>query len=142
MKYLIKYSAYTDHDNGCCVCDFEKIEDNLESLCKSVASLESDYKEDKYFKYCIYELQEFDSEIVTSNKIYLNSKRKLEQENIIRNLRKQMGYKRTQISDQERTKEKYGKWENYDEQLNSHKKELNLLENKLTTELEKWQEHD
>lgn len=131
MKYLIKYSAYTDTGNGFSVCDFEKIEDDLESLCKQIASLEDHYKTDRNFKYCIYELQECNSEIVTSNKIYLNLKKKLEQENIIRRLKESMGYKRTQISDHEHHKEKYGKWENYDDQINLLKQELDMLGNKL-----------
>ncbi len=145
MKYLIKYSAYTDHGNGCCVCDFEKIEDDLESLCRSIASLESDNKDDKYFKYCIYELHDCDNKLVTDNEIYLNLKKKLEQENVVRNLKQQMGYKRTQISDQERTKDKYGKWDNYDEQLDLKKKELEELRTELTIEeqkLKELEEHD
>ena len=137
MKYLIKYSAYTDHGNGCCVCDFEKIEENFEDLCREIALLEDNHKDDDDFSYTMYELHKCDKKLVTENQIYLNLKKEFEQEYQRRILREQIGLKRNEISNIELTKNKYGKWEKYDEQLDSMKKELNTLENKLTTELEK-----
>lgn len=135
MKYLIKYSAYTDTGNGCCVCDFDKIEDDLESLCRNIAFLESEYKEDKYFKYHVYELQECNKKLITDNQIYLDSKKKLKHEQSIRDLKEKISLKRSQISEHKYMKDKYGKWEKYDEQINIMVKELNQLENELVLEL-------
>lgn len=135
MKYLIKYHAYTDTGNGYCVTDHSEIKEDLEELCKEIAMLESYYKDDEYFKYDIYELQECNVELVTTNQIYLDFKKKLNHEQSIRDLKEKINLKRFQISEHKYTKDKYGKWEKYDEQITVMTKELNQLENELVLEL-------
>lgn len=130
MKYLIKYSAYY-------IYDYEDTEQDLESLCKAIALLENRYKNDKHFCYEIFELKECNNKLVTDNKIYLKFKNELEFEQIIRNLKELIYSKKREILNQEYTKNKYGMWEKYDEQMSVMEHDLKILEDELELQKQK-----
>ena len=135
MKYLLKYSAEVEGNNGDYNKDFNEVYDKIEDIYEEIAYLES--KEGEDFSFQIFELHEFDSSSIKNNEIYLKTKKDIEYKEFIDKLKNQILNKKCSIYDLKSTMNKYGKWEKFEEQLATMENELSILENQLSNKLRK-----
>lgn len=133
MQYLLKYSAEVDGYNGYYNEDFTKIRDTIEEICEEIAYLES--TEGDEFSFEIFELHEFDSSSIKNNEGYLKTKKDIQHKECIETLKNRINSKKCLISDHKSARNKYGKWEKFEEQLSTMENELSILENQLKEKL-------
>ncbi len=135
MKYLLKYSAEVDGDNGPYNEDYNEVKDSIEEICADIANLKFNHGED--FSYEIFELHKFDSNLIEDSEIYLNHKKDLEFRESVSKLKNQISHKKYQILDLKSAKNRYGEWEKFNEQLSAMEYDLSILENQLKEKLRK-----
>jgi len=131
MKYLISYKAWTDCGNGYYLENHSETTEDFESTCVELAVLENCHSQDKNFSYKIFELNEINSNLFTSDRKYIDFKDKLENEKLIDDLKGDIYLKKQEISNQKQIKEKYGMWEKYNDQMSVLEYDLTNLEKKL-----------
>ena len=135
MKYLLKYSAEVEGNNGDYNKDFNEVYDKIEDIYEEIAYLEA--KEGDDFSFEIFELHEFDSSSIKNNEIYLKTKKDIEHKESVEQLKNQISFKKCLIYDHKAAMNKYGKWEKFEEQLATMENELSILETQLSNKLRK-----
>lgn len=135
MKYLLKYTAEVDGENGLYNEDYNEVKDSIEEICEDIANLELENGED--FSYEIFELHEFNSSSIKNNEIYLNRKKEIEFRESVSKLKDQISHKKYQILDLKSAKNRYGEWEKFNEQLSAMEYDFLILENQLKEKLRK-----
>lgn len=133
MKYLLKYSAEVEGNNGDYNQDFNEVKDSIGEIYEEIAYLEA--KEGENFSFEIFELHEFDSSSIKTNGIYLKTKKDIEYRESVEQLKNQISFKKCLIYDHKAAMSKYGKWEKFEEQLATMEHDLSSLETQLASKL-------